>query len=88
MRKAMDVAINELSFQGYSAESDAELLRRLVRSLKALKDRVADVDRSSVRFRAADGWLLPRRLPGRTTIGDARATLDDVDRGLCDCFFD
>jgi hypothetical protein len=84
----MDVAINELSFQDVSSESDAELLRRLVRTLKALKDRIAHADRSVVRFRIADAWLYPRRLPGKTTIGDVRAILDDIDRGLCDCFFD
>jgi len=87
MPSAMDVPINELSFQRSHARSDAELLRDLVRVLKAIKDRVADCDRNKVRVRVTDTWSEPRRLPGGTTVGDARKALDEIERGLCDCFF-
>jgi hypothetical protein len=83
----MDVAINELSFQRSNAGPDADLLRDLTRALKAIKDRVAHCDRDKVRVRVTDTWLLPRQLPGGTTIEAARQALDEVERGLCDCFF-
>jgi hypothetical protein len=83
----MDVPINERSFQRSHARSDTELLRDLIRVLKAIKDRVAHGDRHKVRVRVTDAWPEPRRLPGGTTIGDARRALDEVERSLCDCFF-
>ena len=83
----MDVPINELSFQHSDGGSDADLLRELIRVMKAIKDRIADCDRNKVRFRVTEAWQPPRQLPGGTSIGRARQVLDPVEGALCDCFF-
>lgn len=79
----VDFALNELSFRVRSSVADVELLRRLGRTMRAVKDRTSAHQRSSVAFRVPEVLAPSPEMPGGSRVATVlRQVEDEVERQL------